>query len=341
MRNTTIPFFFVIILLISLLVWSCSPSKPQDSSQNEVKHYPISDSIGISSNFDMNISPLDKKHWGMDVYKKLLNAIGIPFETAPILLQGIYTQPIFFDTIGGPSITICVDIYKLCEQLGTNEKEVALCFLLGHELVHYREDEGNFKNCLEATANNEIEDRADMLGAFWTFYTGYKKVFDAKIISTFLDSLYNQSQYSIDSLGIHSPVEIRKKAASRAIEKSKYLADVFKIGIYFLVIQEYAHAEICFRFLDEFLNLKEVKNNLGLAQFMLAESVVEKDKRVFYPLDLAANPIYDDRSSIIDRDSLLVAAIAHLKQAVQLYPENDFSSSLNLACAISSFKSSS
>lgn len=289
-----------------------------------------------STNLVLESKALVDGEWGLKIYANMLKAIGIVKKQAPTLRLGTeHTQPIFYegnDNLIAPAICIRTSIYQFCQSMGKKKGTIALAFLLGHELVHFKEHKESFYNCLELNNKGNLEDEADMLGAFWAYYAGYEDIFKQQyIITNLIDSLYQDPKYRINSTSFHSSPKKRKKAIQRAMKESSDLAKIFKTGTYFLAIQEYQQALYSFEYLDAFINLKEIKTNLGLAQLILAESVAEN--KTYYPIDLAPNRLYESRDIDIDRDTLLAKAIQNLIQANKIYPQNNFSSLLNLCIA--------
>lgn len=321
--------------LLIFLLSSCTQPK-----ENSFEVAPNSDTLVFfpsdTTNLALESKALVSEEWGMKIYTNMLKAIGVNKKNTPTLRLGTeHTQPVFYegdDNLIAPAICVRTSIYQFCKSMGKKKGAIALAFLLGHELVHFKEHKESFYNCLELNNKDNLEDEADMLGAFWAYYAGYEDIFkQQEVIHNLLDSLYQDPKYRIDSTSFHSSLKKRKKAIGRAMKESSDLAKIFKTGTYLLAIQEYEQALYSFEYLDAFINLKEIKTNLGLAQLMLAESAAEN--KYYYPIDLAPNNLYESRDSDIDRDTLLIQAIQNLIQANQIYPKNTFSSLLNLCIA--------
>lgn len=229
-----------------------------------------------------------------------------------------------------------VQLFEVCQSLGENS-EVAIAFILGHELAHfYHHHEwgetgfgmGFLPDKAKFSERIAEEKDADVYGGFVTYLAGYD--FEC-IVPDLFEKIYDAYGWR-ENIQNYPPLEDRKRVIAEVRPKVRELIDIYETAKYLSLTGRFELAEISYQYLLNFIKTKEIYNNLATAQLTPATQMTEYDERRFaFPLDL---DIYNPLQRVgadVRRIDLLNEAKKNLQNALE-YDVNYFSAQLNLGC---------
>ncbi|MCB9340953.1 MAG: hypothetical protein H6577_22740 [Lewinellaceae bacterium] len=168
-----------------------------------------------------------------------------------------------------------------------------IAFLIGHELSHFYENEGNklgtptnflaFGQHQDAGLQSEIN--ADLRGIFLCHVAGYNLI--RSLLPNFIEQIYASYQLDKKALPNYPPKQERQAHATLVQHRADTLFHIFHAAIYLTGFGKYAEANACYDYLLKYYNGAEVYNNLGVLNALQAMQVGGKNPdSLWYPLEL-------------------------------------------------------
>lgn len=216
----------------------------------------------------------------------------------------------------------------LCRSFGDRYADAVAC-LLAHELIHYYYGHGsaeqdfiiryvNADNQLAYHLSEYEEIEADALGMFLAFAAGYNP---RGMVPQLLDKIY-QGYALPDSLPGYPSLSTRKAIAEQGEQKADALHRVFETGIHLNVMRYYQEAAICYEYILQTFESREIYNNAGLNLVMevLTHRPPQEDS-YRYPLEIDRKSRLSSggrRMSVAEQQQLLNRARKHFEFAIRM-----------------------
>ena len=171
-------------------------------------------------------------------------------------------------TYKNQTIKIDPGLIQLCKDQFPKNAETALAFFVAHEFFHWLQDVHSQK-CIPFGAGNS-ERHADMGGAFYAFYAGYKNI--SALIPRLFELFY--PKFSIKNINPNYPSKQERTLTGERLKKDfDNLVAVFEVGNLFLLKKDFDRAEQCYQYLTRFLKDKVIHYNLGLLYFSQVSNI--------------------------------------------------------------------
>ena len=216
--------------------------------------------------------------------------------------------------------------YQVCEKYG----DVALAFLLAHELTHYYEKHAwkrgfaqenidldigrNLKKIQDGVA---FETEADYLGGFLAYSAGYGLFTQGDEI---IRDLYKKYELP-DVLESYPELNERILLTKRSAKKMKILVDVFDMANFNFAVGQYDLAYQYYQYILGIYQSREIYNNIGMVKLMEAmDEIGKKNIKYLYPTELELT--FSGSKGISDKSKeMLRVAIRHFESATNLDPK--------------------
>lgn len=178
-------------------------------------------------------------------------------------------------------IVVEAQAYQICQSMGKDSLN-ALAFLLGHELTHFYQHAhtkvGFISNFLSydktPNADTRFEKEADVQGAFNAYLAGYDMDDNIGLV---LDKIYTGYQLKDKVLTGYPSFEERQNVAKEVQQKVSDLIKVYETANYLAALGQYDFARLCYEYILEVYQNREVYNNLGILSALSAADLTSKD----------------------------------------------------------------
>lgn len=215
--------------------------------------------------------------------------------------------------------------FEVCEKYG----DVAIAFLLAHELTHYYEKHAWKRGFAQENIDlnigrdlKEIQDgvafetEADYLGGFLAYSAGFGLFTQGGEI---IKELYEK--YELPNI-LESYPELNERIllTERSAKKMKILVDVFDMANFNFAVGQYDLAYQYYQYILGIYQSREIYNNIGMVKLMEAmEEIGKKNVKYLYPTELELT--FSGSKGISDKSKeMLRVAVRHFESATNLDP---------------------
>lgn len=246
-------------------------------------------------------------------------------------------------------IEIDQKLIDICAEMGPENMDDALAFVIGHELTHafqathHAEDGGFLRHCKAQGASDAVEKEADVNGAFCAYLAGFEGT--NALIPQLIDKIYTQYDLKDKVLAGYPSFSERQKTAADVCDFVDQIIQVFELANYLLAFGQYDLAVQCYEQVYQVYRGAEICNNLGVCYTLMGMNAFEKNVDPYiFPLELDVqlrlekpdvvrggdNDLTPDQWQ--KRGAYLTAAENYFKDAIKLN-YSYLTAELNLLCA--------
>lgn len=215
--------------------------------------------------------------------------------------------------------------YEVCKKYG----DVAIAFLLAHELTHYYEKHAWKRGFAQENVDLQIgkdlkkiqdgvafETEADYLGGFLAYSAGFGLFTQGDEI---IKELYEKYELP-DTLESYPELNERIQLTKRSAKKMKVLIDVFDMANFNFAVGQYDLAYQYYQYILGIYQSREIYNNIGMVRLMEAmEEIGKKNVKYLYPTELELT--FSGSKGISNKSKeMLRVAIRHFESANNLDP---------------------
>jgi len=268
------------------------------------------------------------------IYQKLIDAIGDRNNEFPKLRTAATAEMVAGYSKSSNSIVLERKAIEVCETLG-DRSESAIAFLLAHELTHFyqkhRWEEANFGFLVSKQRfknDLELEREADTYGAFIMHLAGYT----INIIPEVIPKLYKAYGLLDQELSGYPTLGERQAVSNEVCHKVNNFIHIFDTANYLYSIGQLGQAAMCYEYLLNFVQCKELYANLGAACIAAAATPNSDQPFFVYPIANDFNFKLRTYTTDLERSELIEKAIQSLQKAVS-YDPTYYLGFINLACA--------
>lgn len=237
------------------------------------------------------------------IYSRLLEVLNTDPKTAPKLHITLRTLAIgsYCDSTG--MIELESRAIAVCNQYPPIQKEVALAYLLGHELTHYYQKHNwgleKYSTQILATnlsdsqvAANEAE--ADKYGMFLVYLSGYDFKTIYNTVPTLIHTLYQSYQDYEGNSNTVSSLPLRDSIVNEVKPLVREMVNIYKAADLLYASGNALEAFYTYDLLLNYIQLPEIYNNRGVAAFQSAYDNLLLTKRspheINFHYPMALNP---------------------------------------------------
>lgn len=209
--------------------------------------------------------------------------------------------------------------YDICVRALGKDSLNGIAALLSHEIIHYyKHQQSGFIKAPDANAVYELE--ADYAGGFLAYAAGYSTF---GLLPRLFDLLYDN--YDLDEkMDGYPPKTERIKQAQKAEAYSQQLVDMFKMGNYLSLLDDYENAFWYYEYILKTYQSRELYNNAAVSLLLYSLDLSKTEAEPYlYPLGIDAySRINTTRDNNNDNKKLIQKkiriALEHLGKAARM-----------------------